>query len=291
MIDRRHFVRISAGAACGGFLGLGHASLAEQTEAAGDRSLDKIGVQLYTVRTLMEKDFEGTLEAIAEIGFDQVEFFNYYGRQPRQVRQILDRLGLETPSAHFSSQALKEDPAAVIETALAMGHRPVAVIGDYDSLDPEVLRGFSEAERLHVAEQDTIDFEKCLSRIDAPFVIATGVTAGRIDHALAAYSVLVRRVGPPTLILAEEDVVFAAPARVELNVSPGTRVSLFPMSPVTGRSQGLKWPIDGLDFAPDGQIGTSNEATGPVSLDFDAPGMLVILPRAALRAALAALTC
>jgi sugar phosphate isomerase/epimerase len=127
MIDRRHFVRFTAGAACGGFLGLGHASLTRSAAAAGDQSLDTIGVQLYTVRTLMEKDFEGTLEAIAEIGFHQVEFFNYYGRQPRQVRQILDRLGLEAPSAHFSSQALKEDPDAVIETAQAMGHRYVVL--------------------------------------------------------------------------------------------------------------------------------------------------------------------
>ena len=125
MIDRRHFVRISAGAACGGFLGLGHSSSARSVEAAGERSLDTIGVQLYTVRTLMEKDFEGTLEAIAEIGFHQVEFFNYYGRQPRQVRQILDRLGLESPAAHFSSQALEDNPDAVIETAQAIGHRYV----------------------------------------------------------------------------------------------------------------------------------------------------------------------
>ena len=85
MIDRRHFVKISAGAALGGIVGPKHSSLAGIAEATGDRSLDRIGVQLYTVRTLMEKDFEGTLEAIAEIGFDQVEFHDYFGREPRQV--------------------------------------------------------------------------------------------------------------------------------------------------------------------------------------------------------------
>jgi sugar phosphate isomerase/epimerase len=122
MIDRRHFVKISAGAALGGIVGFEHSALARITEATGGRSLDRIGVQLYTVRTLMEKDFDGTLGAIAEIGFDQVEFFDYFGREPRQVRDILDRLGLETPAAHFSWRALKEDPDAVIETALAVGH-------------------------------------------------------------------------------------------------------------------------------------------------------------------------
>jgi len=125
MIDRRHFVKVSAGAACGGILGLEHAALAKAIGAAGGRSLDRIGVQLYTVRTLLERDFEGTLEAIAEIGFHQVEFFKYFGREAREVRDLLDRLGLEAPAAHFPWQAIKEDPDAVIETALAMGHRYV----------------------------------------------------------------------------------------------------------------------------------------------------------------------
>jgi sugar phosphate isomerase/epimerase len=125
MIDRRHFVKISAGAALGGVLGREHSALARIAEAAGDRSLERIGVQLYTVRTPMEKDFEGTLDAIAEIGFHQVEFHDYFGRQPRQVREILDRLGLETPAAHFPWLSFKENPNAVIETAQAVGHRYV----------------------------------------------------------------------------------------------------------------------------------------------------------------------
>ncbi len=212
-----------------------------------------------------------------------------------QSRGGVTLIGAGHPAPEDIDEALKLAPTLVAADggagfALALGHRPTAVIGDFDSLDPEVLQGFSEAERLHVAEQDTTDFEKCLSRIEAPFVIATGVTAGRIDHALAAYSVIVRRVGPPTLLLAESDVVFAPPPRLTLDVPRGTRLSLFPMARVSGRSQGLRWPINGLDFAPDGRIGTSNEATGPVALSFDRPGMLVILPRAALRAALVALT-
>jgi sugar phosphate isomerase/epimerase len=125
MIDRRLFFKISAGAALGGVLGFEHSSLAQNPGAAGVRSLDKIGVQLYTVRTLMENDFEGTLEAVAEIGFHQVEFHDYYGRQPEEVRDILDRLGLEAPAAHFPWQAIKENPDSVIETARAVGHRYV----------------------------------------------------------------------------------------------------------------------------------------------------------------------
>jgi thiamine pyrophosphokinase len=62
------------------------------------------------------------------------------------------------------------------------------------------------------------------------------------------------------------------------------------MAPVTGRSQGLEWPITGLHFTPAGQIGTSNRVVGAsVTLEFDAPGMLVILPRRRLDAAIRSL--
>ena len=45
------------------------------------------------------------------------------------------------------------------------------------------------------------------------------------------------------------------------------------------RSEGLRWPVAGLDFRPDGRIGTSNAALGgPVRIGFDAPRMLVVLP-------------
>lgn len=123
MIDRRQFVKISTGAALGGILGLERTSLARVAEASGDRTLDKIGVQLYTVRRLLEQDFEGTLEAVAEIGFHEVEFHDYFGREPQQVRDLLERLGLDAPAAHFPWNSFREDPDSVIETAKAVGHR------------------------------------------------------------------------------------------------------------------------------------------------------------------------
>ncbi|MFT6103787.1 MAG: thiamine pyrophosphokinase, partial [Paracoccaceae bacterium] len=54
-------------------------------------------------------------------------------------------------------------------------------------------------------------------------------------------------------------------------------------------STGLRWPISGLEFEPGGLIGTSNSANGPVGLEFDQPGMLVILPKAFLPCVLDAL--
>lgn len=87
------------------------------------KRLEKISVQLYTVRNEMAQDFEGSLRKIAALGYRQVEFAGYYDRTPAQVRALLDGLGLESPSAHVPIQALRTDPAKAIETAKVIGHR------------------------------------------------------------------------------------------------------------------------------------------------------------------------
>jgi thiamine pyrophosphokinase len=171
---------------------------------------------------------------------------------------------------------------------VAAGILPEAVIGDLDSLGE--LAAAIPVERLHrVAEQETTDFDKCLRSIAAPLVLAFGVTGPRLDHTLAVCTTLVQRAEVRAVVVGEADLLFHAPARVALDLPPGSRLSLFPMAEVTGRSEGLRWPIDGIGFAPAGRIGTSNEVTGPVRLAFDGPGMIVITPRAALERVSAAL--
>ncbi|MDZ4095571.1 MAG: thiamine diphosphokinase [Paracoccaceae bacterium] len=176
------------------------------------------------------------------------------------------------------------------DRALACGRMPEAVIGDLDSVS-DAARAVLGAARLHrIAEQETTDFAKTLRSIGARFVLALGVLGGRVDHELAVFSALVQAVGPPCLLLGARDVVFHAPPDLRLRLRPMDRVSLFPLARITGQSEGLRWPIDGLKLAPDARIGTSNAAVArDVDLWFDRPGMLVILPRARLDAALAAL--
>lgn len=175
------------------------------------------------------------------------------------------------------------------DACVAAGVSPVAVIGDMDSVGADARNRLTDTAFIEVAEQDSTDFEKCLTRIVAPFTVAVGFTGARVDHTLAVLSTLPKGIGPATLVLGREDVIFAAPMRTSLDLDSGTRVSLFPMAPLTGRSEGLEWPIEGLALSPMGRIGTSNRATGPVTLEFDRPGCLVIMPRAALPAALRAL--
>lgn len=174
--------------------------------------------------------------------------------------------------------------------ALAAGLMPLAVAGDFDSLSAEV-RARVPADRLHhIAEQETTDFEKCLSRIAAPFVVAVGFAGPRYDHLLANLTTLTRLRRPPGLLLGGTDVMIAAPPRLALDLPADTRVSLYPLGRVTGESRGLRWPIGGLVLDPAGRVGTSNAAMGGrVELALDGP-CVVILPRRHLADALTALT-
>ena len=64
-----------------------------------------IGLQLYTLADQAKADLEGTLRAVAAIGFKTVELAGYVGRTPAQLRAALDAAGLSTPSAHVQVQA------------------------------------------------------------------------------------------------------------------------------------------------------------------------------------------
>jgi len=193
---------------------------------------------------------------------------------------------LTAARAHAPEVVAADSGAAL---ALRCGIMPRAVIGDFDSLAPE-LRAQIPDDRLHpVAEQDSTDFDKALRAIEAPLVLGIGFLGDRVDHLLACQTTLVRRAERRCILMGRKDVLFLCPPALDLPLAPGTRVSLFPMGAVEGWSEGLTWPIQGLNFAPDGVVGTSNRALGPVRLELTAPRMLVILPRSCLGEAVRAL--
>jgi sugar phosphate isomerase/epimerase len=91
--------------------------------AVGDRRIEKVGLQLYTVRDLMKQDFEGTLAKVAGIGYKEVEFASYFNHSPAEVRAALDRNGLSAPSTHIDYKYLTVDRwPQVIESSKVIGH-------------------------------------------------------------------------------------------------------------------------------------------------------------------------
>ncbi len=131
-MQRRAFLRLATGTALGslGLLGAGCADTESPREpaasaAAGSRTLPHIGVQLYTLRRLMQQDFDGVLRQVAEIGYDQVEFAGYYDRTPDAVKALLDEVGLTAPAVHVGLPALRQNLAGVLDAAEVIGHRYV----------------------------------------------------------------------------------------------------------------------------------------------------------------------
>lgn len=106
---------------------LGHLSAqfaaAAMIKAAQNKSIERLGVQLYTVRDLMAKDFEGTLAQVARIGYKEVEFAGYFEQSPQAVKAILGRHGLTSPSTHIDYASLGDGFPKVVEASQTIGHR------------------------------------------------------------------------------------------------------------------------------------------------------------------------
>lgn len=114
-MNRRTFVRTLSAAAV---------FAPRLTWASESNRIEKIGVQLYTVRDDMKKDFDGTIAKVAAIGYKEVEFAGYFDHTPQQVRAVLDRNGLVAPSMHTDYKSLAADRfPKVIADSLVVGHQ------------------------------------------------------------------------------------------------------------------------------------------------------------------------
>jgi sugar phosphate isomerase/epimerase len=150
-MDRRQFLNTSlwtAGAFCAGVTltscsnGSDADSASNEASSApaqGSSSLPAVGLQLYTIRSVLENDFPGTMKQVAEIGYDEVEFAGYYDRAPEEIGTMLDDLGLSAPAAHVPLQQIREAPDDLIQAAQAIGHDylvcPYLQEADRSSLD------------------------------------------------------------------------------------------------------------------------------------------------------------
>jgi sugar phosphate isomerase/epimerase len=91
--------------------------------AEATRKLDRIGMQLYTVRDLMKTDFEGTLAKVAAVGYGEVEFAGYFDHAPNDERAILDKNKLSSPSEHVSYEVVQNKWQETLDAAHVVGHK------------------------------------------------------------------------------------------------------------------------------------------------------------------------
>jgi sugar phosphate isomerase/epimerase len=89
-----------------------------------------IGLQLYSVRKDAEADLPGVLKAVADMGYDGVEFAGYYGWSAQDIRKMLDDNGLKVCGAHVGIDTLLGDQLpASIEFHKTLGNQFLIVPG------------------------------------------------------------------------------------------------------------------------------------------------------------------
>jgi len=91
-----------------------------------------IALQTYTVREAMEKDFFGTLKAVAEIGYKGVEISGLYGQEPQGIAQAVADLGMVICSNH-GTLPNRENQNQIVDFQKALGsNRLVSGFGPDD---------------------------------------------------------------------------------------------------------------------------------------------------------------
>ena len=81
----------------------------------------KVGIQLFGVRGAMAEDFEGTLKAVKEMGYDYVEFAGYYNRTAEEIKALLDKYSLKCVSVHQGLDFYDNDPDEAAEFLKTFG--------------------------------------------------------------------------------------------------------------------------------------------------------------------------
>ncbi|MEL3972526.1 sugar phosphate isomerase/epimerase [Rossellomorea oryzaecorticis] len=80
-----------------------------------------IALQMYTLRNEANSDFTGTLEKVAQLGYDGVELAGYGDLTVKELRRVLDDLGLKAASSHIALSELRSDAAKVIDDQRELG--------------------------------------------------------------------------------------------------------------------------------------------------------------------------
>jgi sugar phosphate isomerase/epimerase len=116
-----------------GFLGVAAASVAAAIIPSSAESLvpspqsppgspQRIGLQLYTVRDLMQKDVQGTLRQVAGVGYREVEFAGLFDKKATTVAKWLKENQLTSPSSHIPIDRLRNNIQGVVDECRTLGN-------------------------------------------------------------------------------------------------------------------------------------------------------------------------
>ena len=135
-------------------------------------------------------------------------------------------------------------------TARALGVRPAAIVGDFDSITPETAAHFVDVPQVRDLDQERTDTEKAIEYALAQGafdeITLLGATSGRLDHVLGHVGLLRKYLGRVRLVMESGDGrSYVADADIELQCPRGTVVSFFALgAPVEGvTTENLRYPL------------------------------------------------
>lgn len=120
--------------------------------------MNRVAIQLYTLREEAGKDFIGTLEKVAQIGYEGVEFAGFFDTPAEVLKAHLDRLGLKVVGSHTPLEALTTNLDEVIAYNQVIGNKyivcPWSDVKDMETLTnlADKLKGVAEVLEQHGME-------------------------------------------------------------------------------------------------------------------------------------------
>lgn len=217
------------------------------------RPASALGIQLYTLRDAMRDDFEGTLRRVASIGYGEVEFAGYFGREPAAVRAALDAAGLRAPAAHIGYDLLGDAWAKTIDDAAAIGHAALVV----PSLPGEVRASLDGYRRAAAA-----------FNLGAERARAAGVAFGYHNHdfefapidGTRPFDVLIAETDPD-LVFIELDIFWTVKGGgdpIAYMTAPGRRVRMIHAKDMAADGSMVDVGAGTIDFARIIEVGRAN---------------------------------
>ncbi len=122
-LTRRQFMKYSSGA----LAMMSVPAVMAHNHSHNGHGANNVGLQLYTLRDIMQRSVPATLKLVADIGYAELEFAGYYGQSAKQIKQLLDENGLTAPSAHIMLDAFDSNLSQILDDAQTIGHKYLVV--------------------------------------------------------------------------------------------------------------------------------------------------------------------
>ena len=87
------------------------------------------GIQMYSLRDITNKDFEGALKAVAEMGYHYAEFAGFFGHSAEEVRELLKKYGLEIIATHSGWIDLRDNFEETVRYHKILGNKNYIIPG------------------------------------------------------------------------------------------------------------------------------------------------------------------